>query len=194
MRIMTRWVPDARARLERSALRLFQERGFTATTVQQITANAGLTTRTFFRHFADKAEVLFDDFDLPHYISAVIDTHFDVRDLVGSMLTVLDVVAVERYEPRRDHMRDIRGLIASDDRLRERDTAKRAMLADVLRCELERVGLPRVESDLLATIATKVLHAAVEDWLDEGDAAISPPLSNHIRIYTQTLSALFTAR
>ena len=58
-RVMGRWQPGARDRLEAAALELFLEQGFAATTVPQITARAGLTTRTFFRHFADKREVLF---------------------------------------------------------------------------------------------------------------------------------------
>jgi AcrR family transcriptional regulator len=60
-----RWQPDARERLERAAIELFAQQGFAATTVPQITARAGLTTRTFFRHFADKREVLFGGDEIP---------------------------------------------------------------------------------------------------------------------------------
>src|SRR5581483_9287188 len=56
---MGRWEPDARGRLERAALDLYVQRGFDATTVAEIAERAGLTERTFFRHFADKREVLF---------------------------------------------------------------------------------------------------------------------------------------
>ena len=56
---MSRWQPDARGRLERAAMELYSERGFEQTTVAEIAARAGLTERTFFRHFADKREVLF---------------------------------------------------------------------------------------------------------------------------------------
>lgn len=45
--------------LERAALELFIGRGFEETTVAEIARRAGLTERTFFRHFADKREVLF---------------------------------------------------------------------------------------------------------------------------------------
>ena len=40
-------------------MELYLERGFEQTTVAQIAERAGLTERTFFRHFADKREVLF---------------------------------------------------------------------------------------------------------------------------------------
>src|ERR1700704_1422250 len=56
---MTRGEPDSRGRLEEAALALYAERGFENTTVAEIAARAGLTERTFFRHFADKREVLF---------------------------------------------------------------------------------------------------------------------------------------
>src|SRR5271156_4938991 len=56
---MTRWEPDARGRLAQAAMELYSERGFEQTTVAEIAERAGLTERTFFRHFADKREVLF---------------------------------------------------------------------------------------------------------------------------------------
>ena len=54
-----RWEPDARGRLSMGALELFAEHGFEQTTVADIAERAGVTERTFFRHFADKREVLF---------------------------------------------------------------------------------------------------------------------------------------
>src|SRR6266852_9874272 len=56
---MGRWEADSRGRLEQAALALYGERGFEQTTVAEIAKQAGLTERTFFRHFADKREVLF---------------------------------------------------------------------------------------------------------------------------------------
>ncbi|MEU4739554.1 TetR family transcriptional regulator, partial [Actinosynnema sp. NPDC023658] len=57
---MSRWEPDARGRMVRAATELFAERGFEQTTAGDIAERAGVTERTFFRHFADKREVLFD--------------------------------------------------------------------------------------------------------------------------------------
>src|SRR5271169_194578 len=56
---MTRWEPNARGRLAQAAMELYSEHGYEQTTVAEIAARAGLTERTFFRHFADKREVLF---------------------------------------------------------------------------------------------------------------------------------------
>ncbi len=51
---------EARRRLQQATLELFQQQGYDATTTAEIAARAGVTERTFFRHFADKREALFD--------------------------------------------------------------------------------------------------------------------------------------
>src|SRR5215217_8219895 len=56
---MARWEPNAEGRLREAAMELFAERGYEQTTVADIAERAGLTSRTFFRYFADKREVLF---------------------------------------------------------------------------------------------------------------------------------------
>src|SRR5271155_3267482 len=62
--MVSRWAPDARERLEAAALDLFAENGYEETTVAQIADRAGLNRATFFRHFADKREVLFGGEDV----------------------------------------------------------------------------------------------------------------------------------
>jgi TetR/AcrR family transcriptional regulator, regulator of mycofactocin system len=53
----------SRRALELIALRLFTEQGFENTTIEQISAEAGVSKRTFFRYFSSKASVLWSEFD-----------------------------------------------------------------------------------------------------------------------------------
>ncbi len=51
-----------REALIRSAIELFTADGYEATTVEQISAAAGVAPRTFFHHFATKDDILFDGY------------------------------------------------------------------------------------------------------------------------------------
>ena len=53
----------SRRELRLIGLRLFAERGFENTTIEQIAAEAGVSQRTFFRYFTTKASVLWTEFE-----------------------------------------------------------------------------------------------------------------------------------
>ena len=57
---------QTRQALISAAIRLFAEKGYDETTVAEITAAAGVSTKTFFNYFASKDEVLF-----PHLSSRI---------------------------------------------------------------------------------------------------------------------------
>ncbi|SEQ01110.1 TetR/AcrR family transcriptional regulator [Microlunatus flavus] len=166
---MGRWEPDARGRLERAALELFVEQGFSATTVPQITARAGLTTRTFFRHFADKREVLYAGDEVAARARRLLEEAPPGLDAVAVVEQGLQRVAAERFDGRRDEVRQRRDLVRAEATLRERDAQKRADLVGVIRPALEARGTDAVEAALVAELAVVVLHVALDAWLDAPD-------------------------
>jgi len=166
---VSRWQPDARERLERAAIELFDTQGFAATTVPQITARAGLTTRTFFRHFADKREVLFGGEEIPQFAARIMADAPASLDPITLITAGLKTVAETRFYGRRDEFRQRRAIIASDEGLRERDLRKRAALAEVIRDGFARRGVDARTAALLADSSVTVLNVAIGEWLDQDD-------------------------
>ncbi|WKU07103.1 TetR/AcrR family transcriptional regulator [Micromonospora sp. HUAS LYJ1] len=166
---MARWRPDARERLRQAALELFAEQGFAATTVPAITTRAGLTTRTFFRHFADKREVLFaDEAEIGAFATELMTT-VPADEPLTFIVAGLHTLAETHFEGRKDDLRQRRAIVASDPGLRERDQHKRAMLAQVMRDGFRACGLDPLRADLLAETAGTLMYVSVAEWLDTDD-------------------------
>lgn len=165
-RTVARWSPDARARLERAAFELFAEQGFAATTVPEITARAGLTTRTFFRHFADKREVFFAGDEIPALARDVLASAPPDLDPVTLLEQGLRQVALDRFDGRWAAVRQRRDLVAAEPSLRERDAQKRDDLVAVIRPGLMARGVEPLEAALLAELTVTVLHVALGAWLE----------------------------
>ncbi len=163
---VSRWRADARERLEHAAIELFAAQGFAATTVPQITARAGLTTRTFFRHFADKREVLFGGEEVPEFTARLMADAPASLDPVTLIISGLQTVAETRYAGRRDEFRQRRAIIRSDEGLRERELGKRAALAEVIRAGFAARGVDARTAALLADSSMTVLYVAIDEWLD----------------------------
>ncbi|MDR7276132.1 TetR/AcrR family transcriptional regulator [Catenuloplanes atrovinosus] len=186
---MARWEPDARQRLERAAIELFTEQGFAATTVPEITARAGLTTRTFFRHFADKREVLFAEDRATEAAYRLMGEAPPDADPLTLIVAGLRALAAERFEPRRDDLRARRAIIRSDEGLRERELRKRGALHDVVRAAFIDRGLAPATAALLAEIGATLLYVSLEEWLDRDDAR---PLADLILDTLGELRAVLT--
>ncbi|PZE56898.1 TetR family transcriptional regulator [Curtobacterium sp. MCLR17_044] len=160
-----RWSPDARGRLERAAFELFAEQGYQATTVPQITERAGLTTRTFFRYFADKREVIFAGDEIPDLARAAIQGAPAGIDPLDIVVHGLRTVADERFEGRHGEVGSVRRLVLSESSLRERDARKRADLTDAVREAFVDRGLDPSEAAVIAETTVMLFHLALEAWL-----------------------------
>ncbi len=167
-----RWKPDAGERLRAAAIELFSEQGFAATTVPQITERAGLTTRTFYRHFADKRDVLFPHTDAQPDPQAALEQTPPGLTTAGFLAWGLGLLA-SRFEGYRDEMRITQALIDSDPGLQERALRKRETLRLVVDGALRTRGLDGDQAQMLADATVSALYIALEKWLQsEGDVRI----------------------
>jgi AcrR family transcriptional regulator len=167
---MGRWEPDSRGRLQEAALALFSEHGFDQTTAAEIAARAGVTERTFFRHFADKREVLFGGSALlqERIVSGVADAPAAVTPL-EAVACGLDAAAALLGEARRDLTSQRQAVIAGNPELRERELAKLAAYAASVAATLRQRGVSELQSTLAAEAGMSVLRAALERWANGND-------------------------
>jgi AcrR family transcriptional regulator len=108
-----------RDRISASALRLFREQGFDATTVEQIAAAAGVSHMTFFRYFPTKEDVALADSYDPLIASHIAQTPAD-WPLARRIRTVLVEGLRQVYGTDRDTLLAQNKLVVSTPALRER--------------------------------------------------------------------------
>lgn len=165
---MSRWEPNARGRLEEAALELYTERGFDETTVAEIAERAGLTERTFFRHFADKREVLFGGQDalLELFVTAIVEAPKSMSplDAVGAAL----MAAGPMFEDRHKHAKRRQAVIAANPRLQERELIKLSLISSAIADALRRRGVTASAAKLTAEAGVAVFKVAFDRWINEG--------------------------
>jgi AcrR family transcriptional regulator len=166
---MSRWEPDARGRLGQAALELYRERGFDQTTVTEIAARAGLTERTFFRHFADKREVLFaGSSDLQELLVSTVLATPEAMAPIDAIAASLDA-AGELLQQRREYAQQRHAVIAANPELQERELIKLASLAAALAETLRGRGVKEPTASLAAEAGIAVFRIAFERWVDESN-------------------------
>ena len=164
---MSRWEPNARGRLEQAALELYLERGFEQTTVAEIARRAGLTERTFFRHFADKREVLFwGQSALQELVVSTVASAPDSAAPIDAVASALETAGAVLQE-RRENARQRQAVIAANAELQERELIKLASLASAMAAALRRRGVTDPAASLTAEAGIAVFKIAFERWITE---------------------------
>jgi AcrR family transcriptional regulator len=173
---MSRWEPNARGRLERAALELYSQRGFEQTTVAEIAACAGLTERTFFRHFADKREVLFAGAGtLQDLLVSTLASTPDSAAPIDAVAAALEAAGALLQE-RREYAGQRQAVIAANVELQERELIKLASLASALASTLRQRGVTDPAASLTAEAGIAVFKIAFERWINETSQADLPQL------------------
>jgi AcrR family transcriptional regulator len=162
---MGRWEPNASGRLRAAALELYVERGYEQTTVAEIAARAGLTARTFFRHFADKREVLFAGSPLQDVLVAALDAAPDSASPMEAVAAALDAAAEVLTD--REFSRRRQAVINANAELQERELIKLATLSAALADGLRKRGIADPVARLAAETGIAVFRVAFERWVGE---------------------------
>jgi AcrR family transcriptional regulator len=188
---MGRWEPNARERLAQAALDLYSEHGFEQTTAAQIAKRAGLTERTFFRHYADKREVLFAGAsDLEEAFVSTLTATPDTATPIDAMASTLQTVAGYFLE-RQDFARRRQAVIMANAELRERELVKLASLSAALAATLRRRGVADPAASLTAEAGMAVFRIGFERWIAEH---AQRPLADHLRESLDELKAVTAGR
>ena len=161
---MPRSGAEARARLREAALELYREHGYDATTTAQIAARAGVTERTYFRHFADKREVLFDGEEELRtvLVDAVARSPSELPPL--AVLARAFTAAIPLFVSGRTVAERREAIIVSTPALQERAHAKSAALIEALAAALVERGHSRPGAVLAAQIGMATFGRALAAW------------------------------
>jgi AcrR family transcriptional regulator len=171
---MGRWEPDARGRLAKAAMALYAEHGFEQTTVAEIASQAGLTERTFFRHFADKREVLFYGMEmarglLVEAVAAAPASAAPIDVVSAAFLAFAEMLA---ENPQRARLRD--AIVSAHADLRERELVKLGEFAAAVAGALRDRGVPEPAAGLAAEAGVAVFKIAFARWTSAPDPADLP--------------------
>ena len=155
---------EARTRLREAALELYLEHGYDATTTAQIAERAGVTERTYFRHFADKREVLFGgEAELRDVmVSAIAGAPASIPPL--ALVIAAYTAAVPLFVIGRPIAVRRAAVIAVTPALMERAQTKTAALADALIAALVDRDIPQATARLATQLGSAAFDRASREW------------------------------
>ncbi|MBY8861556.1 TetR/AcrR family transcriptional regulator [Nocardia sp. CA2R105] len=179
---MARWEPDARGRLAQAALELYLERGFDQATVAEIAERAGLTERTFFRHYGDKREVLFGGQEALHeLISKTVAEQPDSAAPMVAMGAALTAFA-ELFAQRRDFARQRQIVIDANASLQERELIKLTSLAATAASALRDRGVTEPAASLAAEAGLAAFRIAFARWIQAEDRELTEFVTEALQV------------
>jgi AcrR family transcriptional regulator len=198
---MIRPAQTARSERTREALRQaavvrFLAQGVEDTSAEQIAADAGVTLRTFYRHFSSKHDLLFADYTGLNWFRAALNDRPTAESIIDSVQSAIfafpyDVDAVSKIAALRDdeidpgrivrHIRDVQ-----------------ADFADAIVTQLQRrSGTPdpaadeRVRFAVTARCIAAAVFGAMEVWMLGGDRSLGE-LARVCHLALETLRAGIT--
>jgi len=176
---MPRWEPGSRERLVVAAVDLFTEQGYDETTVAQIAERAGVTRSTFFRHFADKREVLVAGQDTLGRLLAegIAEAPAGVGPL-DAVAAGLARASSAMGSANRELGPRLKAAVAASTELQERDALKHVGLAAAMTTALLARGIPDSTAHLAGEMGVLAFKQGYARWR-ENDQYASDELAPH---------------
>ncbi|WP_406151451.1 TetR/AcrR family transcriptional regulator [Streptomyces sp. NBC_01012] len=179
----------ARAEIAATAIQLFAENGFEATTIDQIAAAVGISRRSFFHYFGSKEDLVLGDTDaLGESVRAELEARPEGEsawEAIRGALLILGQVGGDPAERLT-----LAGLHHEAPSLRARHLEKHLRWQQLLAPEIQRrLGLPAsTEADprALAFVAAALacVDAAVDAWYRSGGA------DDPVRLFDEAVATL----
>jgi AcrR family transcriptional regulator len=155
-----------RRAIQSAGLRLFAQKGFQATTIEEIAAAADVAPRTFFRYFATKEEIVF----WPAYrplLAEYLDARPDDEPAVAALChAVVDSLAAFYDQDRERLLERLRLAFRTPvlhPRLRQEQAISALAMAKVLAGRLH-ASAQDLEIRAMAAAVAAALWVAVEEW------------------------------
>ena len=169
-----------RAALRRAALSRFMSQGVDATSVEEIAADAGVTVRTFYRHFATKHDLLFADYDAGlHWFRSALAGRPDREPIVESVQAAIfafpqDITAISQMT----QMASLRGEVLDHDGIVGHLRRVESDFARAVTDHLVRRERPTTTDEHLAVAVTArtiaaATFAAMETWMVHGEPSMA---------------------
>lgn len=183
---MVRPAQTARSERTRDALRQaavvrFLAQGVEDTSAEQIASDAGVSLRTFYRHFSSKHDLLFADYTGLHWFRAALDARPADEAVIDSVQAAIfsfpyDVDAVTKIAALRQDELDPGRIVRH---IRE----VQADFADAIGAQLQRrsrgangttdrTAEQQVRSAVTARCIAAAVFGAMEVWMDGGDRSL----------------------
>jgi AcrR family transcriptional regulator len=162
---MARWEPGARERLVVSAVDLFTEQGYDATTVTQIAERAGVTKSTFFRYFPDKRDILVAGQETLSLLLAegIAEAPVEASPL-EAVAAGLERVSGAMGRMNRELGPRMKAAVAASAELQERDALKSVGLAAAMRIALIARGVPDSTAHLAGELGVLAFKRGYAEW------------------------------
>jgi AcrR family transcriptional regulator len=175
--------------IERAAWELFATVGFDRATIEEISRNAGVSRRTFFRYFRTKEELL--SFSVEHFGQRVAQRFSEApktrQPLAALEDAILSVMREEMQETR--HPKEMLGLMFEEPNLRGRFLCALSRWVPALGKELAKRKAYRGDAarcDLVAALYCTAFDQAHLRWYREGNSDLPAQMKRAFRQLRET--------